>query len=163
MSCAMISRIFRGEAVWLCVKSASRRRQGGASAREDTRDLAHDPAGRLLLVGSSDGTFWWTLRGQAAGDTLTFDFAPLGGTEQTGRVVDGVVTWADGSQWTRLDRPPKTPPSPSRATARDVLRQPAASAQGDPWDDPTTTPRLASIVVGSFVVLRGLVFYINGK
>ena len=68
----------------------------------------------LVMNGSDDGVYWWTLFGKCSGEgmgTITFDFSAKGGPKDlTGQVVyqddgsDG-IKWPDGNIWVRIDKP----------------------------------------------------------
>jgi len=69
-------------------------------------DKQGDTAGDVLtLVGSDDGTQFWTLTGhwtdKAAGK-ISVDFSPKGGpSDLQGTFSDSKITWQDGNHWSR--------------------------------------------------------------
>lgn len=68
----------------------------------------------LVLVGSNDGIYWFTIEGKCSGPgmgTLTFDFSSVGGpADLVGQVIfdedgsDG-IRWPDGNVWKRISTP----------------------------------------------------------
>lgn len=65
------------------------------------------PGERVTVVGSDDGSAFWTLTGTLAGSSLTLDFSPMGGSAALrGDLVEGEIRWSDGTVWTRAEAPP---------------------------------------------------------
>ena len=82
------------------------------------RFIAENPSHVLKMVGTDDGSKWWTLLGKCGGKPMshiTFDFTSKGGpADVTGEALvneSGVaqIRWPDGNTWTLVDAPSSLP------------------------------------------------------
>ena len=78
------------------------------------RFISEKPAHTLNVVGTDDGTTWWSIKGSCSGKGMTqlkFDFSPKGGPSDASatwaKSADGVetATFSDGNVWTLLPQP----------------------------------------------------------
>ena len=77
-----------------------------------TRYIAEDPPHELKMVGTDDGTSWWSLQGSCTGeqmDSIHFDFSHKGGPSDLTGVWKaggpggaGTITWPDGNAWYKV-------------------------------------------------------------
>jgi len=79
------------------------------------RYIAESPPHVLTMVGSDDGSSWWSLKGWCDGDDMTnihFDFSPKGGPKDlVGKWIRHedsslAICWPDGNCWTSIGDPP---------------------------------------------------------
>ena len=55
----------------------------------------------LTIVGSDDGQQYWTVTGEVADGQIAVNFAPKGGPILSAVYKEGMITWADGNQWSK--------------------------------------------------------------
>ena len=103
----------------------------GPESYAGMRYIAEGSPHVLTMIGTDDGSMWWTLQGKCSGvgmATLTFDFSSKGGPgELVGKVVqtdsgDWTIVWPDGNAWVLMPTPAVPPASALKAL------EPAASS-----------------------------------
>ena len=98
-----------------------------SSSLSGMRFFSEDPPHVMTVVGTDDGTTWFTLTGVCTGpdmQQLTLDFTAKGGPAKLegtwvaggpasagGSIVPGQIMWPDGNRWSRIYNQGMAPPS----------------------------------------------------
>ena len=81
----------------------------GDNSLAGLRFISESPAHKLQVVGTDDGTTWWSIKGECSGpemSVITLDFSPKGGPANAqGAWQPGQIVWPDGNVWELLPTP----------------------------------------------------------
>ena len=63
--------------------------------------MISDMEGDITLIGSDDGTDFWTVTGHQDNGEIAVDFSAKGGPVIGAVYENGVLSWEDGNEWTK--------------------------------------------------------------